>query len=104
MRKPVFGISDQVRHKPGCEATENDYRLEISDKKRDCTIRIAKTKALISYCAADPRLSFRICKKPVFSQRGSNILSQIKTPLCMNTIQVYLLHRSHGHELLQLER
>ena len=27
---------------------------------------------LRSYCAADLRLCFRICKKPVFSQRGSN--------------------------------
>ena len=26
---------------------------------------------LRSYCAADLRLCFRICKKPVFSQRGS---------------------------------
>ena len=31
MRKPVFGVSDQVRHKPGCTKTEDDYRLEISD-------------------------------------------------------------------------
>ena len=23
VRKPVFGISDQVRHKSGCTATEN---------------------------------------------------------------------------------
>ena len=23
VRKPVFGVSDQVRHKPGCTATEN---------------------------------------------------------------------------------
>ena len=23
VRKPVFGISDQVRHKPGCTATED---------------------------------------------------------------------------------
>ena len=29
--KPVFGISDQDQHKPGCTATEDDYRLEISD-------------------------------------------------------------------------
>ena len=27
---------------------------------------------LRSYCAADLRLCFRIYKKPVFSQRGSN--------------------------------
>ena len=29
VRKPVFGVSDQVRHLPGCAATE--MRLEISD-------------------------------------------------------------------------
>ena len=23
LRKPVFGVSDQVRHKPGCAATED---------------------------------------------------------------------------------
>ena len=31
VRKPVFGFSDLVRHKPGCTATEDGYRLEISD-------------------------------------------------------------------------
>ena len=31
VRKPVFGVSEQVRHKPGCTATKDDYRLKISD-------------------------------------------------------------------------
>ena len=31
MRKPAFGVSDQVRHKPGCTATEDSKGLEISD-------------------------------------------------------------------------
>ena len=31
MRKPVFGVSDQVRHKPGCTFTEDGERLEVSD-------------------------------------------------------------------------
>ena len=31
VRKPVFGDSDLVRHKPGCATTEDGYRLEISD-------------------------------------------------------------------------
>ena len=31
VRKQVFGVSDQGRHKPGCAITEYDYRLEISD-------------------------------------------------------------------------
>ena len=31
MRKPVFGVSDQVRYKLGCTTTEDGKRLEISD-------------------------------------------------------------------------
>ena len=30
LRKLVFGVSDQARHKPGCTATEDGYNLEIS--------------------------------------------------------------------------
>ena len=30
MIKPVFGVSDQARHKPGYTATDDGYRLEIS--------------------------------------------------------------------------
>ena len=30
-RKPVFGVSNQVRHKPDCTATEDGQRLEISN-------------------------------------------------------------------------
>ena len=31
MRKPVFGVSNQVGHKLGCTATEDDWKLEILD-------------------------------------------------------------------------
>ena len=31
VRKSVFGVSNQVQHKPGCTATEDGYRLEILD-------------------------------------------------------------------------
>ena len=31
VRKPVFGVSDQVQHKPGCTASEDGQMLEISD-------------------------------------------------------------------------
>ena len=30
VRKSVFGVSDQVPHKPGCTATQDGLRLEIS--------------------------------------------------------------------------
>ena len=32
--KPVFGVSDQVWHKPDCIAIQDGYRLEISDLGR----------------------------------------------------------------------
>ena len=77
LRKPVFGVSDQVRHKPGCTTTENGWRLEILGikKKRDCTIHIAKTKALIS-CAVTPQLICVFvfaCAKIRFSHNGAQI-------------------------------
>ena len=31
VKKPVYGESDQVRHKPDCRATEDDWGHEISD-------------------------------------------------------------------------
>ena len=51
MRKPVFGVSDQVRHKPGCAATEDGYRLGISGlKSREIVLYMyGKKKALISF-------------------------------------------------------
>ena len=30
LRKPVFGVSDKVPHKPGCTTTQDGLRLEIS--------------------------------------------------------------------------
>ena len=47
LRKPVFGVSDQVPHKPGCTAKEDGSRLEIS--YLESTINEAITKALISF-------------------------------------------------------
>ena len=43
--------SDQVQLKSGCTVTEDGLRLEIFRfrQKRNCTIRVAKTKALISF-------------------------------------------------------
>ena len=45
MRKPVFGVPNQVQHKSGCTATKDVYTLKISDLEM---IYVAKTKALIS--------------------------------------------------------
>ena len=31
VRKPVFGVSDQFRHKPGCTTIDDGLRLAILD-------------------------------------------------------------------------
>ena len=51
VRKPDFGVSDLVRHKRGCTATEDGQRLEISDlDRRGIVLSLQrKTKALISF-------------------------------------------------------
>ena len=72
MRKPVFGVSNQVRHKRGCTATEDGQRPETSDlDSRGIVLSVVrKTKALI-ICAVTTQLicafNFCICKKQVFS-------------------------------------
>ena len=78
MRKQVFGVSDQIHHKPGCTATEDGKRLEISDLESIGIVLYylcSENKGadqLRGYPEADLCLCFRICKNPVFSRRGSN--------------------------------
>ena len=52
MRKPVFGVCDQVRLKPACTASETGWNLEILDLERRGIIlsRQRTTKALIKLC------------------------------------------------------
>ena len=38
MRKPVFGVFDQVRQKQDCTATEYGYRLENSELESRGTV------------------------------------------------------------------
>ena len=73
VRKPVFGVSDQVQHKPGCTTTQDGWRLEISNLER-LYYPYSENKGadqLRGYREADLRLCFRISKKPVFLRRGS---------------------------------
>ena len=53
-------VSKQVRHKPGCTSTEECYRLGILDLERNFTIRVAKTKPLISFAVT---ISFTVTAK-----------------------------------------
>ena len=64
LRKPVFGVSDQVRHKPGCTATEDGYSLEISDLDVEGLYYLCSENKgadqLRGYREAELRLCFRI--------------------------------------------
>ena len=57
MRKLVFGVYNQVRHKPACTVTEDNWRLEVSDLGSGGTVLSVKQKkkTLIS-CAFTAQL------------------------------------------------
>ena len=56
VRKPVLGVSEQVRNKRGCTATVDGWRLEILDlDRRGIALSMSQNKALISF-AVTPKL------------------------------------------------
>ena len=60
-------VSEQVRHKPTCTVTEKSFGFK---KNRKCTIRVAKTKALISFTVTAKLICvfvFCICRLLFFS-------------------------------------
>ena len=109
-RKPVFRVPDQAQHKPGCSATEDGQRLEISDLSSRGILYYPYSEnkspdRLRSNREADLSLCFRISKKPVFSRRGSYNLLLFDTYMCKAVIFLYNQHkgnflrfsrRSHG--------
>ena len=75
MTKPVFGVSDKVRFKPACSATEISYKIEISVVASLDMIHSKKqiTKALISLCGCagwSAPLLFANLRRQVISRCG----------------------------------
>ena len=85
LRKPVFGVFDQARHKQGCAVTQKiarglEFRIsEVEGLKYPCS----ENKGADQLCGyrttdqrrnrtTDQRRCFRKCKNPVFSERHSN--------------------------------
>ena len=75
-RKHVFGVSDQVRHKPLCTATEDGCRLEFQMSDEEGLYYLCSenkgSNQLCSYCVADLRLCFRICNKSKCSHEAAH--------------------------------
>ena len=70
LRKPVFGISDQVRHKPGCTATEMAWGLKFRIQEvEEFYYPYSENKGadqLRGYREADMRLLFSHMQKAGF--------------------------------------
>ena len=47
MRKPVFGVSDQVQHKLSCKTTEDGLRLKILDLENRGIVHVVSTCMLM---------------------------------------------------------
>ena len=70
-RKTNNVVFEQVQHKPACTSTEETWKLEISDLRKEGVYYLCRENKvadqLRSYCEADLRLCFRICRLLVFS-------------------------------------
>ena len=76
VRKPVFGVSDQVRHKPGCTTTEDGLKFRIKEVEGLyylCSENIGADQ-LCGYRTADLGLCFCIYKSR-FSHDAAHITS-----------------------------
>ena len=82
MRKPVFGVSDQVPHK---QKKARDLKFGFR-KKRDCTIRVAKTEALISLAVTAKLICILVFSyaKIRFSHDAAHFKSQRGLPIEKN--------------------
>ena len=101
MRKPVFRVSDQVQHKPGCTTTEDVWKLEILYKEEEGLYYLCSENKgadqLCGYRTADLHLCFCICKNQVFLMMG------LKYFLCMcNSYTAFLLYVKNTLQFLNL--
>ena len=93
MRKPFFGVSDQVRHKQGCKGTGWKFQIEEVEELYYLCSENKGADQCRGYREADLRLSFRICKNPGFFHDAANFESPISTSEGAAIGRVYLVAR-----------
>ena len=74
MTNPVFRISDQDQHKPGCATTDHHERLDISDLGSRAFVLCREHKGadhLCGYPTADLRLCFLYIQNNYMEGSGS---------------------------------
>ena len=77
LRKPVSGFSTRSDTNRAVQSQKIVRALKFWIKKEEGSYYLSSKNKdadqLRGYREADLRLCFRICKKPIFSQRGSNV-------------------------------
>ena len=77
MRKPVFGVSDEVPHKPGCTTTQGSRGIVLSmERKQRCC-----TASLFTHMQKDSFLTTRLIYNSRFKTAGGN-------PMVSNTVRL----------------
>ena len=103
MRKPVFGVSDQVRHKPECTINEDGEMLEISNlgiEVEGLCYPCSENKGadqLRGNCEADLCLCFCICKKKRFFQDAVQLSAHTIDEDSTSNNQLRELQQKHLH-------
>ena len=76
-RKPDFGAADRVQHKPGCAASDDHWRLDISDLEVEGLYNLCGENKGADQCAVTAQL---ICgfvfayAKSRFSHQAARIM------------------------------
>ena len=86
-RKPVFGVSNKVRFKPACSATDSARKFEILlVESLDMILsnkRITKALIRLRRCTDwSAPLLFTNSQRQVFSRQGPNITNLFCLPAC----------------------
>ena len=85
--------SDQVRHKPSCTSTEDVEAANFGfRKKRNCTIRVATTKTLISFAVTVKLICacVFIYAKCWFSHKVAHIFTRQSVFSCVINMNILL--------------
>ena len=75
MRKPVFGVCDQGRLELACAATEDSYRLEISD---------IETRGIILDQLVKPTFCSRYAQTPFVMEQSEGPMDKVASGIILS--------------------
>ena len=80
MRKPVFGVSNQVPKKLGCTTPEDGYRCQISDlgSRLFYNRKVPKFSDARKHCCNLPKIKTKMPNIREFHQKSANGIANSK--------------------------